>query len=221
MEPGAHETSGSRIYDWWSRHPRLLNLLYDVAFFGREEVVRRRAIGTLDPTPGERIVEIGCGTGNGFPSLRDGVGPRGTVVGLEASRGMVRSARDRVRSGRWRNVHVVRGDAREPPVAPESFDAAYAAMSLSAVPDPTGAIEATRRALRPGGRYVVLDARPFQQWPWRLLNGIVVPVADRATNWVPQVDLVAALRREFETVEVATFNAGSMFIACARAEGVE
>ena len=94
-------------------------------------------------------------------------------------------------------------------------------MALSAVPNPERAIEATTDALRPGGRLVLLDAQPFQGWPWRRLNPLVVPVAEYATNWVPQVDLVAILRREFETVDVTTYNAGSILIARARRTATE
>jgi demethylmenaquinone methyltransferase/2-methoxy-6-polyprenyl-1,4-benzoquinol methylase len=213
----SHDMSGD-IYDWWSRHPRALGLLYDIAFMGREDAFRGRAIETLDASPGDRVLEVGCGNGNSFPDIRDGVGPDGTVVGLDANRGMVRSARTRITDHDWGNVHAVHGDARRPPVGPETFDAAYASMSLSAVPDPEKAIEATRAALRPEGRLVVLDARPFEGWPLRLANLVTVPLAKYATDWVPRVDLVAALRREFAAVSVSTFNAGSIFVARAERE---
>lgn len=210
------ERAGSAsVYDWWSRHPRALDVLYALAFLGRESTFRGRSLAALDPDAGERVLEVGCGNGNSLGPLRDGVAPGGTVVGLDASRGMTRAARDRVRAEGWDDVHVVRGDARRPPVA-GAFDAAYAAMSLSAVPDPERAVAATQEALRPGGRFVVLDARPFRAWPWRALNSLVVPAAEWATNWVPEVDLVATLRREFEHVEVAGFNGGSIFVARAR-----
>ena len=209
-------TNVDELYDWWSRHPRVLEAMYGVVFFGREAAIRARSLEALDATSGDRVLEVGCGYGNSFPALREAIGPSGRLVGLDVSRGMVDSARDRVHDHGWRNVEVVRADARRPPLRPGDFDAAYASMSLSAVPDPAAAIEATRTALRPGGRLVVLDARPFQRWPWRLLNGLVVPIAERATNWAPDVDIVAILRREFETVEVSTFNGGSTFVACAR-----
>jgi phosphatidylethanolamine/phosphatidyl-N-methylethanolamine N-methyltransferase len=204
------------VYDWWSRHPRALDALYAMAFLGREASFRRRATGTLALDAGERVLEVGCGNGNSLAALRDGVGSEGSVVGVDASEGMTRAASDRIGDAGWRNVHVVRGDARRPPVADDSFDAAYAAMSLSAVPDPERAVAATRSILRPGGRFVVLDAQPFERWPWRALNPLVVPVSEWATDWVPEVDLTATLRREFDHVDVSTFNGGSMFVARAR-----
>lgn len=187
-----------------------------MAFLGREKEFRRLAIETLDLAPGDSVLEIGCGTGNSFESLRRSVGPDGTVVGIDASRGMTHTARDRIRQKGWQNVHVLRGDAQHPPVSDGTYDAAYAAMSLSAVADPERAIRSIETTLRPGGRFVVLDAQPFQRSPWTLLNPISIPIAKASTKWMPQVDLVAALRREFGTVDVTTFNAGSILVACAR-----
>lgn len=207
---------GGRIYDWWSRHPRVLDLLYRMAFLGREKTFRRLALDTLDPTSGESVLEIGCGTGNSFDALRRAVGPNGTVVGIDASRGMTHAARDRIQESGWQNVHVLRGDVRHPPVPDSAYDVAYAAMSLSAVADPERAIRSIETALSSGGRFVVLDARPFQRVPWTFLNPIVTPIAEATTNWMPQIDLLAALRREFGTVDVTTFNAGSILVACAR-----
>jgi len=204
------------VYDWWSRHPRALDVLYAMAFLGREASFRRRATAALALTPGERVLEVGCGNGNSLAALRDGVGTDGTVLGVDASEGMTAAASDRVGDAGWRNVHVLQGDARRPPVPDETFDASYAAMSLSAVPDPEDAVAATRTALRPGGRFVVPDAQPFDRWPWRALNPLVVPTAEWATDWVPDVDLTAALGREFDSVDVSTFHGGSIFVARAR-----
>jgi demethylmenaquinone methyltransferase/2-methoxy-6-polyprenyl-1,4-benzoquinol methylase len=213
---GETDPSGSGVYDWWSRHPRALGAVYAMAFFGRESRFRRRSVERLDPVDGERVLEVGCGRGNSFGTLRERVGPEGTVVGLDASDGMVAAARRRVDEADWTNVSTLRGDARQPPVRDEAFDAGYASMSMSAVPDPGRAVRAVHGALRPGGRFVVLDARPFQRWPWRALNPVVTPLARRGTNWVPEVDIPATLRRTFDAVDVATFGGGSVYVACAR-----
>ena len=126
---------------------------------------------------------------------------------------MTRTARDRIRRDRWENVTVLRADARQPPIRERSMDAAYAAMSLSAVANPIQAIRSVRELIRPGGRFVVLDARPFQESPWTLLDRLVEPIARRTTNWVPEIDIVAALRREFENVAVTSYHGGSIVIA--------
>jgi len=216
MRQGGTERGDGTVYDWWSRHPRALDLLYELAFLGRESTFRQLAIETLDPGTGETVLEMGCGNGNSFPALRAGVASSGSVLGFDVSGGMTGAARKRIREAGWENVHVVRGDARRLPVADRAADAAYASMSLSAVSDPHGAVESIRDALRPGGRFVVLDAQPFRGWPWRLLNPCLVPIARRTTEWVPEVDLPDTLRQVFAEVSISTFNGGSIFVAVAR-----
>jgi demethylmenaquinone methyltransferase/2-methoxy-6-polyprenyl-1,4-benzoquinol methylase len=204
------------VYDWWSRHPRLLDAFYSLVFLGREGRIRRRAVEALGLVPGDRVLELGAGTGNGFAALRERVGPEGVVVGVDASEGMTRRAAARVRERGWENVHVVRGDATRLPVPDDAFDAAYAAMSLSAMPDPVAAVEAVHGALRPGGRLAVLDARPFQRFPLTLLNRLLVPLFRATTDWVPEVDVPRAIAERFEDVGLTTFTDGTLFVAAGR-----
>ena len=207
---------GQELYDWWSRHRGLFGRLYDVAFLGRESERRERAVEALSLDSGERVLELGCGPGNSFAALRTRVGSAGRVVGLDYSPGMARQARRRARERGWANVHVVRGDAGRPGIADGAFDAVYASMSLSAMPESDRAIEAAYRALRPGGRIVVLDAQPFQAFPWTLLNPVVVPLAKWATNWFPDTDIPAGIDDRFESARIVTFDGGVTFVATAR-----
>jgi len=208
-------TDGTAVgerYDWWSRHPQAFDLLYDLAFFGREDTFRDRAFDALDAQAGDAVLEVGCGPGNSFAPIRDQIGSRGTLVGVDVSQGMIRAAERRVREEDWENVHAVRGDARQLPFGRGAFDLAFASMSLSAVPEPGRAIEAVERALVPGGELIVLDAQPFQRGGWRLLNPFLIPIAEYATKWVPDVDLLAALRDTFGTVDVSTFYGESLLV---------
>lgn len=206
-------SEGRRLYDRWSQHPNLLRLLYTVVFLGRNRGLRLRSIDRLGLDPGDRVLELGCGTGNAFAALRRAVGPEGQVIGVDYSEGMTEGAADRIGSAGWENVHVVRADAAHPPVASERFEAVYLAMSLSAMPDVEAVLAAAHDCLRDGGRLVVLDARPFQHWPWRVLNPAVVPLAKRLTNWFPTVDIPALLDRRFDTTTLWDHHGGSIYIA--------
>lgn len=209
-------TRGQRLYDRWSRHRGALEAFYAVVFLGRERELRRRSIDALGLAPGDRVLELGCGPGNSLDALRSAVGEAGRVVGVDYSAGMVGRAAQRVRDTGWANVHVVRGDATRLGIDDGAFDAVYAAMSLSAMADPEAAVREAARCLRPGGRLVVLDARPFRTFPGTVLNPVVVPLATWLTNWVPAVDIPAALRDTFATVSVDDYNAGTLFVATAR-----
>jgi demethylmenaquinone methyltransferase/2-methoxy-6-polyprenyl-1,4-benzoquinol methylase len=150
---------------------------------------------------------------NAFAALRSAVGPHGQVIGVDYSEGMTQRAADRIGSTGWQNIHVVRADAAHPPVASEQFEAVYLAMSLSAMPDVEAVLATAQDCLRDGGRLVVLDARPFQHWPWQIPNPLVVPLAKRLTNWFPTVDIPALLDRRFDTTTLWDHHGGSIYIA--------
>lgn len=123
---------------------------------------RRRRIAALDLDSGDSVLELGCGPGNSFAPLGEAVGPDGPVAGVDDSHGTVQRANGRIGDADRENVHAVQADATEPGLVSDSFDAAYAAMSTSAMPDPRAVVEAVAACLRPDGRLAVLDARPFQ-----------------------------------------------------------
>jgi len=206
---------GRQVYDFWSEHLGLYDAFLGLALFGHEGKARRRALSTLDLDAGERVLDVGCGPGSNFDALAERVGPAGRVVGLDSSRGMVRAARERAARAPAPTA-VLWGDATTLPTRENSFDAAYATLSLSAMPDPESAIENLHEVLRPGGRLVVLDARPFRTGAWRALNPIVVPPATYATNWYPEVDIPGTIRRTFADAACWRTNAGSLYVATGR-----
>jgi SAM-dependent methyltransferase len=123
------------------------------------EPLRRLAIEHLDLKAGERVLDVGCGTGPNFESLVDAVGPEGRVVGVDFSPRMVHQAERRISEHGWTNVEVVCADAARAPIQAEAYDAALAAWSLSAIADTGRAVETVYAALRPAGRIFVADLR--------------------------------------------------------------
>ncbi len=73
--------------------------------------LRRRAVQMLQLTPGDRVIDAGCGPGGSFEYLVDAVGPSGAVVGVEISPELASLAERRIEKNDWRNVHVVRSAA--------------------------------------------------------------------------------------------------------------
>jgi demethylmenaquinone methyltransferase/2-methoxy-6-polyprenyl-1,4-benzoquinol methylase len=126
---------------------------------------------------------------------------------------MAAAAAERIADAGWRNVHVVQGDATGLGIRSGRFDAVYAAMSLSAMPDPVAGVETAARCLRPDGRLAVLDARPFQPLPLRVLNPLVVPIMRWLTDWDHETDVPEAMASRFEATDVRGYNAGTIYVA--------
>jgi arsenite methyltransferase len=139
-------------------------LVFDEEAAGRIEALylvgdatRRRRIvrEALAASPGERILDAGCGPGFYCAELSEEVGPSGSVVGVDSSAPMLALARGRL-SGRD-NVELLEGDALALPVEAGSFDAALCVQVLEYVADTAAGLAELHRALRPGGRVLVWD----------------------------------------------------------------
>src|SRR5437879_6388881 len=118
--------------------------------------VEEVATAELRLAPGDRVLELGCGTGDDSRALADLVGPEGEVVGIDASEAMIAVARRRTEgTGLPVSFHV--GDAMDLGLPSDSFDAVRCERLLIHVPDPAVVLGEMIRVVRPGGRVVVVD----------------------------------------------------------------
>ena len=115
---------------------------------GREHAVRH-----LDLSPGDRVLEVGVGTGLALPFY-----PRSCeIVGIDLSDGMLEKCRERLELYRLRHVKVMRMDAGAMEFEDNSFDAVMAAYVVTAVPDYRKVMVEMIRVCKPGGRIILLN----------------------------------------------------------------
>lgn len=118
---------------------------------------REAAARALELAPGDTVVEMGCGTGANFPYLRERVGPRGTVIGVDLTAEMLAVAAKRIAANGWENAHLVRADAACPPVRPPTARSSNAPIDGSAATNPDGRVESVDPAgIEPGAVDAVL-----------------------------------------------------------------
>jgi ubiquinone/menaquinone biosynthesis C-methylase UbiE len=147
--------------------------------------------------PGERVLDVACGTGLISFRMAAAVGERGAVVGTDISGEMIEAAR-RAAEHDLGNVGFERADAEDLPFADATFDAAVCGLGLMYGPDPITALGEMRRTVRPGGRAAaaVWGARRNCGWA-RILPIMDARVASEACPMFFQLGTKDMLARSF------------------------
>jgi demethylmenaquinone methyltransferase/2-methoxy-6-polyprenyl-1,4-benzoquinol methylase len=133
------------------------DLLNDLLSLGLHRFWKRQALAWIRPRPGQRLVDLCCGTGDLALLLAQGVRPGGTVLGLDAAEAPLAVARRRVAVHPWLPLRFRCGDALATGLDEGWADGAAMAYGLRNLADPGAGLRELRRLLRPGGRAAVLD----------------------------------------------------------------
>jgi SAM-dependent methyltransferase len=122
-------------------------------------------------SPGERVLDVGCGAGAIALEAARRVRPGGSVLAVDISPELVAVARDRAASAGAGEVDVVEADAAAYPYDEEAFDVLVSRNGLMFFVDPDAALANLARALRPGGRIVFTAPQALDRNPWIMVAG--------------------------------------------------
>jgi ubiquinone/menaquinone biosynthesis C-methylase UbiE len=140
---------------WWRKNPSACP--YGQRFWVEAPhplITRARLREALGPEPGERVLEIGPGTGYYTLDLAEWVGSEGEVEILDIQQEMLDHTMERARERGVSNVRATLGDARSLRYEDDSFDAVVLITVLGEIPDQDAALREINRVLKPGGRLV-------------------------------------------------------------------
>jgi ubiquinone/menaquinone biosynthesis C-methylase UbiE len=157
-------------FDWtsvaptWRRHRAHVEQMKDT--------LTRELLATLDLQPGQRVLELGAGTGDLALRLAQAVGPTGSVLATDVAQGMVELLRDTTAG--LPNVEVTRLDAVDIDLPDGSVDAIVFRMGLMFVAEPGRALAECRRVLRPTGALVLAVWAGPEHNPWLASVGMSV-----------------------------------------------
>jgi len=130
-----------------------LSPVYDIAFGPLLQPGRVKAIERLAIQPGDRVLEVGAGTGINAPLYPQHC----EVTAVDLSSDMLERARERITGAGLTHIRLLEADAAQLTFVEESFDRVYAPYTVSVVPDPIAVVREMCRVCRRGGRIVILN----------------------------------------------------------------
>ena len=116
--------------------------------------------------PGQRVLEVACGTGSTGVAVAPLVAPGGSVLLSDVADAMVDGARGRAAEAGVENTDFAVLDAQDLGLPDESFDVVICGFGLMLMPDPIAAAREASRVLRPGGRLVLTVWAEEHANPW-------------------------------------------------------
>jgi demethylmenaquinone methyltransferase/2-methoxy-6-polyprenyl-1,4-benzoquinol methylase len=183
-----------RYYDRISR-------VYDLLADSSEQEIRDCGMQALALAPGERVLEVGFGTGHALVAMARAIGPTGLACGVDVSAGMAAVARGRFERDACRAIVIV-GDARALCFAPSQFDAIFLSFTLERFgAEISQVLSEARRVLRADGRVGVVAMDDTQE------PGPASPVYDWLHQHFPHavdcapIDVVGVVEAAGFTVE--------------------
>jgi SAM-dependent methyltransferase len=132
------------------------------------------AMDRLELLPGQRVVDLGCGSGRTTLELASRVGPGGEVTGVDITAEMLARARERAARLGTGNIEFVHADVQVHDLGEAQFDAAYSRFGVMFFTDPVAAFANVRRALRPGGVLSFVCWQSVFDNEWMLIPGAAV-----------------------------------------------
>jgi ubiquinone/menaquinone biosynthesis C-methylase UbiE len=174
---------------WWRRNPSACP--YGQRFWVQAPhplITRERLRAVLAPAAGERVLEIGVGTGYYSLDLAGWIAPGGTLELFDLQQEFLDHVMRGAAARGIENLVPTRGDATDLPYEDASVDAVVLTAVLGEIPDSAAALREVRRVLKPGGRLVVGELFGDPHFTTRaslerLGAAAALRLAERSGNW--------------------------------------
>ena len=187
-----------------------------------EEFVQlsERCIASLRLTPGDTVLDVGCGAGRSFAELQNRVGAKGRIIGIEQSPEQLAAARELVERSGWSNVLLINSPVEDAEI-PFVADAALFSFTHDLMRTPS-ALRNVIKHLKPGGRIAAMGVKWAPWWhfmtnwrTWRGSKDFVTTFEGFSKPWSHLENLVSSLEVECATIPTPLIGRAGLYRAAA------
>jgi phosphatidylethanolamine/phosphatidyl-N-methylethanolamine N-methyltransferase len=176
---------------------------YDLVMGEVFEDGRKRAMERLACQPGDKVLELGVGTGLALPLYPAGV----EVLGVDLSESMLARARRRMAHLKLQHKEVVCMDAMDLKLPDASFDKVTALYIASVVPDPQRMIREMKRVCKPGGDLLMVNHFSSYSKAGQIFERFIAPICP-SLGFRPDLELQPLLKQaDWEGAHIERVNA--------------
>lgn len=173
--------------------------------------VRERAVEALALSPGDVVIDVGCGTGVTFELIEELIGPEGRIFGIDLSPEMLALARERTERHGWQNVELLESSAEEARLDVRA-DALLISFSHDVLRSPL-AVDRVMSHARPGARLAVAGAKWAPWWAPAVNSYVAASAAPFVTSLEGFDRPWTQLERHVPDLRIDELSFGSTFVA--------
>ena len=173
--------------------------------------IRAKAVARLDLKLGDKVLEVGCGTGRNLRRLVEAVGPTGEVFGVDCCDAMLAKARELSNRHQWHNVKLWQEDATEMRL-PAPVDGVLFSLSYTVIPKPVTALEKAWEYLLPKRHVVIMDGKLAHGLLGRLSRPLVILLSKATVLGDPDLQPWDDLKKFTPQIEMEEVNFGTYYV---------
>ncbi len=151
------QSKEERVHSVFEKIYQNYDQMNSVISFQRHKAWRKETMKRMQVKPGQKALDVCCGTADWSIALANEVGPNGEVFGLDFSENMLKVGKQKVENLGLANVTLLHGNAMELPFEENTFDFVTIGFGLRNVPDYMQVLKEMNRVLKPGGKAVCLE----------------------------------------------------------------
>jgi demethylmenaquinone methyltransferase / 2-methoxy-6-polyprenyl-1,4-benzoquinol methylase len=152
-----NQSKEERVHGVFEKIYQNYDQMNSVISFQRHKAWRRETMKRMNVKPGQKALDVCCGTADWSIALSEAVGPKGSVTGLDFSQNMLKIGQQKIEDLGLQNIDLIHGNAMKLPFEDNSFDFVTIGFGLRNVPDYLQVLKEMNRVLKPGGKAVCLE----------------------------------------------------------------